>query len=142
MRSKVLRSDLYPDVEACLAELRDPGYRVGIAGNHSLEADADVISLGLPVDVVGSSARWRAEKPSPAFFRRIVHERGYAPAETAYVGDRVDNDIDPAAAAGLVTVFVRRGPWAHLQAGGSVPERASLVVDSLVELPRGLRALA
>ena len=35
--------------------------------------------------------------------------------ELAYVGDRVDNDVLPAAAAGLVAVHVRRGPWGRLQ---------------------------
>jgi len=87
------------------------------------------------VDLVGSSARWGVEKPSPAFFERVVREAGCEPGEVAYVGDRVDNDVVPAAAAGLVAVHVRRGPWGYLQPGA---EQAALRVDSLSELPEAL----
>ena len=55
-------------------------------------------------------------KPDPAFFARIVAELGLPASEIAYVGDRVDNDILPAAAAGLFTVHLRRGPWGIIQA--------------------------
>jgi FMN phosphatase YigB (HAD superfamily) len=36
------------------------------------------------------------------------------PGEIAYVGDRLDNDIAPAAQAGLFTVWMRRGPWGYI----------------------------
>jgi FMN phosphatase YigB (HAD superfamily) len=59
------------------------------------------------------------------------------PSEVAYVGDRVDNDVLPALAAGLVAVHVRRGPWGLLQeTPDSVP-----VIDSLAELARTLASL-
>jgi FMN phosphatase YigB (HAD superfamily) len=53
------------------------------------------------------------------------------------VGDRVDNDVLPAAAAGLRSVWIRRGPWGHIQA---VPAafQPSLVIDTLAELPAGI----
>ena len=56
------------------------------------------------------------EKPSADFFNRIIAECGCAPGEIAYVGDRLDNDIRPALAAGMVAVFVRRGPWGYIHA--------------------------
>ena len=43
-------------------------------------------------------------KPAPAFFERLVAEAGFEPREVAYVGDRIDNDMEPAAAAGLVAI--------------------------------------
>ena len=55
-----------------------------------------------------------------------------APPEVAYVGDRVDNDVLPAAAAGLVAVHVRRGPWGRLQ---TIPPAAALGLDDLASLP-------
>jgi FMN phosphatase YigB (HAD superfamily) len=64
----------------------------------------------------------------------MLSEACCGPRELAYVGDRVDNDIVPALAAGLVAVHVRRGPWGRLQ---QAPPEAS-VVDSLAELPRAL----
>ncbi|MGH9098837.1 MAG: HAD hydrolase-like protein, partial [Acidimicrobiales bacterium] len=36
--------------------------------------------------------------------------------QVAYVGDRLDNDVLPAKAAGMFAVFIRRGPWGHLHA--------------------------
>lgn len=120
--------DFYPDALPCLRELRQRGLRVGAVGNTLTEAE-DL--LRDDVDLVGSSARWGVEKPAAAFFERIVSECGVAPQEIAYVGDRVDNDIEPALAAGMAAVHVRRGPWGHLH---EPPQRA-LRVSSLVELP-------
>ena len=71
------------------------------------------------------------EKPAPAFFERIVEEAGCGPEQIAYVGDRVDNDVEPALAAGMVAVHVRRGPWGHLHE----PPAAALRVSSLDQLP-------
>jgi hypothetical protein len=39
----------------------------------------------------------------------------------------------------MVAVFVRRGPWGHLQADWPDAERADLRLDSLAELPDALR---
>ena len=59
---------------------------------------------------------WGLSKPDPAFFARIADELALPPEEIAYVGDRVDYDILPAAAAGMFTVHLRRGPWGVIQA--------------------------
>jgi HAD superfamily hydrolase (TIGR01662 family) len=123
--------DFYPDALPCLAELRAQGLFVGIAGNQSHELEAWIRDQGLEVDLVASSARWGVEKPAPAFFARVVSESGFEPSQIAYVGDRVDNDVEPARAAGLVAVHVRRGPWGYLQH----PSAADIRVDSLAELP-------
>ena len=56
------------------------------------------------VDLVGSSARWGVEQPSAEFYTRLLAEGSVAPERIAYVGDRVDNDVLPALAAGLVAV--------------------------------------
>jgi len=128
-------SDLYPDAVSCLQAMRAAGYVVGLAGNQSARLEAWARSVELPVDVIGSSASWGVRKPSPAFFERLVAEAGFEPGEVAYVGDRVDNDVVPSAAAGLVAVWLRRGPWGFLQNGR---DAASLTIDSLGELPAAL----
>jgi FMN phosphatase YigB (HAD superfamily) len=56
----------------------------------------------------------------------------------AHVGERVDNDIVPAADAGLVTVHVRRGPWGVVQAGWPQAARADVRVDDLSAAARAL----
>jgi FMN phosphatase YigB (HAD superfamily) len=69
-----------------------PHIRVGAVGNTGVEVEELLRPL---VDFVGSSARWGVEKPSPAFFARLAEEAGVEPAKIAYVGDRVDNDVEP-----------------------------------------------
>jgi FMN phosphatase YigB (HAD superfamily) len=86
------------------------------------------------VDAVASSASWGAHKPSPEFFARVVDLAGVPAERIAYVGDRVDNDIEPALAAGLRAVHVRRGPWDHLQ----TPPEDAIRIESLDELPGAL----
>lgn len=133
------RDDLYPDALPCLLAMRSAGYRVGIAGNQSAALEAWARSEQLPVDVIGSSAGWGVRKPSAAFFERVVAEAGCPASDVAYVGDRVDNDVEPAAACGLVSVWIRRGPWGWLQRGG---DRAALRIESLAELPEALSRLS
>jgi FMN phosphatase YigB (HAD superfamily) len=124
-------SDFYPDALACLARLRGGGYLVGMAGNTPASTEA---ILEPYADFVGSSARWGAEKPSPAFFDAVVAECRRPAREIAYVGDRVDNDVAPALAAGLTAVHIRRGPWGHLE--DTPPE--ALAIAGLENLPAAL----
>jgi HAD superfamily hydrolase (TIGR01662 family) len=133
-------ADLYPDVRPSLAALAAAGFRLGVAGNQPARAGPALERLDLPVEVIGISATWGVTKPDPAFFERIATELALAPAEIAYVGDRVDNDIEPAVRAGLRAIWIRRGPWAWVQAGRGVPAAAAAAVDSLVELPALLAA--
>ncbi|MCP9488043.1 MAG: HAD family hydrolase [Gaiellaceae bacterium MAG52_C11] len=130
--------DFYPDAFPCLVELRRRGFRLGIAGNQPGAAESFLREAGLDVDWIGSSASWGVEKPSPEFFARILSTAGCDAAELAYVGDRVDNDVVPAADAGFVAVFLRRGPWGFLQAEWPEVSRAHVSLDSLVDLPQAL----
>jgi FMN phosphatase YigB (HAD superfamily) len=136
------REDLYPDVEPTLQALSAAGYRLAISGNQPSRAEAILAGLSVPLEFAASSESWGVAKPDPAFFARIVDELGLPPNEVAYVGDRLDNDIRPAAAAGLQAIFVRRGPWAWIQAGRSNPPEAALVVETLAALPAALAGLA
>jgi FMN phosphatase YigB (HAD superfamily) len=136
LREVVYRADsFYPDALPCLEELGRRGYVIGIVGNQTVKLEQWLRAQDVRVDVIGSSASWGVEKPALAFFERVVAEAGYEPRAVAYVGDRVDNDVVPAMAAGLVAVHVRRGPWGYLQRSR---ERATICVDALAELPDAL----
>jgi FMN phosphatase YigB (HAD superfamily) len=141
-RPAVTSADLYPDALACLATLAAAGYAIGIAGNQPTDTEETLRALEVPLALVASSESWAVHKPDPAFFSRIVAELGLPAAEIAYVGDRVDNDIKPAAAAGMVAIFLRRGPWAYVQAGRTNPPEALATIESLEELPGVLDRLA
>ncbi|MDQ1444510.1 MAG: hypothetical protein QOI20_974 [Acidimicrobiaceae bacterium] len=134
-------SDFYPDAVSCLRECKAAGWVVGLAGNQPSSAEKALRRLDLGVDVVAASETWGVEKPSPEFFARMADAAGCAPAEMAYVGDRVDNDVVPARAAGMVSIFVVRGPWGWLQKDWPQAAAASLTVPDLVGLSDKLQRL-
>jgi HAD superfamily hydrolase (TIGR01549 family) len=130
--------DLYPDAIECLQALAAYGYRLGVAANQPSATAGVMARLPVRFDVNGMSDTWGLHKPDPAFFARIAEELSLSPEAIAYVGDRVDNDVRPAAAAGMLAVFVRRGPWGWIHAAGEDPPEADLAVNSLAELPKRL----
>jgi HAD superfamily hydrolase (TIGR01662 family) len=130
--------DLYPDALDCLERVRGLGLRVAIVGNQTEAMEAWAREAALPADVIASSASLGSRKPDPAFFEKVVALVECRATDVAYVGDRVDNDVLPAAAAGLVAVHVRRGPWGRLQ---PTPPEARLGLDDLASLPDALASL-
>ena len=141
-RAAVTIDDLYPDAVDCLRAVAADGYVIGIAANQPTTTEDVLRMLDVPLALAAASESWNVHKPDPAFFRRIAAELNLAPAEIAYVGDRLDNDVRPAAAAGMVAIFIRRGPWAYLQAGRSEAHGAAATIESLEELPGLLRRFA
>ena len=127
--------DLYPDAALCLEELRELGFRIVIAGNQPRRRRDQLASLGLHYDDLVTSEELGAEKPDRGFFARLMQRLELdAPQDLLYVGDRVDNDLVPAAAFGMRICWLRRGPWGHLQ---DLPEdlEPDLVLEGLGELP-------
>ena len=126
--------DLYPDALRAIGALRDAGYRLAIVANQPASRADELRAIGIDVEVMAMSEAMRVGKPEPAFFARTLEMMGSpAAASVAYVGDRVDNDVLPSAAAGMRAVWIRRGPWGVIQ---HLPEglQPSLTVDSLDEL--------
>jgi FMN phosphatase YigB (HAD superfamily) len=141
-RPPVTANDLYPDALPTLKALAGAGYAIGIAGNQPTSTETVLRGLDVPLRLVASSQTWGVEKPDAAFFERISSELGMPPAEIAYVGDRLDNDVLPAVKAGMVAVFIRRGPWGFIQAGQADVAQAAASIDALDELPALLQGLA
>jgi FMN phosphatase YigB (HAD superfamily) len=127
-RVAFLHDEFYPDALACLSRCRTAGLCVGAVGNMAIDHE-DLIRPH--VDFVSSSERLGVEKPSLEFFARICEAAGYRAPDVAYVGDLVHNDIEPALAAGMVAVHIRRGPWGYVQA----PPPEALRIRSLDEIP-------
>lgn len=126
--------DLYPDALRALAALRGAGYRLAIVANQPASRADELRAIGIDAEVMAMSEAMGVGKPEPAFFARMLEMMGDAePSSVAYVGDRVDNDVVPSAAAGMRAVWIRRGPWGVIQRAPDGVE-AALVVDSLDEL--------
>jgi HAD superfamily hydrolase (TIGR01662 family) len=128
--------DLYPDVRPSLAALRDMGLWVGVVGNQTSRAGEILRKLDLPADMVATSEDWGAAKPDQAFFRALIVAAPCDANRIVYVGDRLDNDLQPAKAAGMRTAFIRRGPWGYIwENHPDMATAADWRITSLAELP-------
>ena len=124
--------DLYPDALPALGSLQRAGYHLAVIGNQPAIRDEELRAIGVDPEVMAMSEAMGVSKPDPAFFARALELMGGPdPGDVAYVGDRPDNDVRPAAAAGMRAVWLRRGPWGII--APEAPE-AHLVVGSLAEL--------
>lgn len=121
----------YDDVEGSLGALAERGFTLIAATN----GNADLASHGFMAHVAHhqQAEAVGVSKPDPAFFARAVADAGGRTELALSVGDRVENDVTPALAAGLQAVLLDRGGRAPEI---EVPRIASLqeLVD-LVELP-------
>ena len=126
--------DLYPDAIRAIEGLRSAGHRVAIIANQPASRTDQLRAIGVHAEVLAMSESMGVGKPAPAFFERALELMGSPDAgAVAYVGDRIDNDVRPAAAAGMRPVWLRRGPWGVIQRIGE-GARPALTVDSLDEL--------
>lgn len=130
--------DLYADAKPSLSILKQQGLFVGIAGNQPPTAKAALESFGLDAHLITTSAELGVTKPSADFFRQILDLGGFRPEEAAYVGDRVDNDVIPAQAAGMTAVFIERGPFGRVHARRGDAARADIFVNALLDIPEAL----
>lgn len=128
--------DLYPDVRPALSKLRDMGVWVGIVGNQTLRSGRILRSLDLPTDFIATSDDWGLEKPGIAFFEKVVEVAPGDADEIVYVGDRIDNDVAPAKAAGMRTAYIQRGPWGWIHRDKpEVTKLSDWKIHDLNELP-------
>lgn len=134
--------DLYLDALPCLRELAADGWQVVVGGNQPATFQVLVEALDLPVDLVVSSETLGAAKPSPEFFVRAAARACALPAQCVSVGDRVDNDVEPALGLGMAAVHLVRGPWGMLSRDDpALQHPRAHQLDGLAELPSLLRSL-
>ncbi|CAL9427972.1 Phosphoglycolate phosphatase [Nocardiopsis dassonvillei] len=128
--------DLYPDVRPAFEAMRRGGLSLVVAGNQPPEAGPALEAMGLGVDGIGISDLWGVKKPQPEFFDRVLDlasltRPGITAGEILYVGDRVDNDVLPARAAGMATALLRRGIYGYRHAASPEAAQADLLADDL-----------
>jgi putative hydrolase of the HAD superfamily len=118
----------YPDVLPALGDLRERGITLVVASNWDCSLPDWLGPAGITdlVDGVVTSAEVGAPKPHPRVFERALAIAAVAPFEALHVGDKVDNDVEGAAAAGVRALLVQRD--------GQSPAGVE-AVRSLSELP-------
>lgn len=63
--------------------------------------------------VILSSAEEGVAKPDLEIFRRALERAECIPENAYMIGDRLDNDIVPAAKVGMFTIWVKQGTFAY-----------------------------
>jgi FMN phosphatase YigB (HAD superfamily) len=131
----------FPEVPAVLRELRRAGLRLVVVSNWDASLPDTLASLGLleALDGVVTSAACGAAKPDPAIFTEGLQLAGVAPEEAIHLGDRADEDVAGAFAAGIEPVLVERDRGARERDRGARESPAGCrgvrTVGSLAELP-------
>ena len=120
-----------------MAALIDRGYKLGIIANQKLGTEKRLESWGLCQDfeVIAASAEIGYAKPDKEIFEKALELAKCTAAESVMVGDRLDNDIIPAKAIGMKTVWVKNG-LAQYQGAELGEGVADYQIDSLSELLR------
>ncbi len=82
--------------------------RLGLIANQPEECARSLQRRGLwkKFSVHGISDVVRLAKPDPAFFQWALRESGARPERSVMIGDRVDNDMAPAKALGMTTMWM------------------------------------
>ena len=101
----------YSDAHSTLAALVDKGYKLGIIANQKLGTEERLESWGLRqyFEVIAASAEIGYAKPDKEIFEKALELAKCTAAESVMVGDRLDNDIIPAKAIGMKTIWVKNG---------------------------------
>jgi putative hydrolase of the HAD superfamily len=105
-----LRFRPYPEVPEVLAALHGRGLRLVVVSNWDASLHDRLAGDGLAACLTGivSSAEVGASKPAPDAFARALSLADVAPEEAVHVGDRVEEDVEGARAAGIVPVLIVR----------------------------------
>ncbi len=125
---------LYADTIECLKKLQGH-YKLGIIANQSLGSKERLEKYGILgyIDVVVASAEEGVAKPDKRIFEIALERAKCKPEEAAMVGDRLDNDIMPANAIGMYTIWIKQGNWKDACPREEL-EQPDMTVESLTAL--------
>ena len=125
---------LYDDAAKCL-EVLSQSYKIGIIANQSLGTRERLEQHGILqyIDLVIASAEEGVAKPDKRIFEIALERSNCKPENAVMIGDRIDNDIIPANALGMHTIWLRQGFGKYWVVTEEM-ERADCTVDSLTEL--------
>jgi len=125
----------YADAKDTLASLSQRGYKLGIIANQKLGTSGRLESWGLReyFDIIVASAEIGYAKPDPRIFAKALELADCPAKQCVMVGDRLDNDMRPAKAIGMTTVWIKNGlaQYQSAQLGAGV---ADYSVERLSEL--------
>ena len=121
----------YPDSAPVLCELRSRGVALAICSNWDWHLHEAIEAAGLTglVDVVISSAWVGARKPHPRIYERTLAELDVPAADTIFVGDTWNCDVEGPQAMGMQPVYIRRP---HMGVDYTAPADGAPSVEDLL----------
>lgn len=136
------RDSLQPDVRQALGVMAGR-YRLGVLANQQAWIRDTMARDGIDgfFEIWAVSEEVGAEKPDPAIFRHALEAAGAPAGRCAMVGDRLDNDIEPAMEQGMRGVWLLRGE-APDEPTAEQLRRVDVAVPTLAELPDALDGLS
>ncbi len=107
---RALRFRVYDDVAPALSSWRAHGLALVVASNWDVSLHEVLASLGVRpmLDGIVTSAEVGVRKPAPPVFERALALAAVPPSEALHVGDRLQEDVEGARAAGLRAILLRR----------------------------------
>lgn len=108
---KVRHLRAYRDVKASLQKLKDMGFNLAIISDGvAVKQFEKLIRMDIVnyFDYVFISDEIGIKKPNPDVFKYCIEKMRIPPSEIIYVGDRLDNDIQPANEVGMHSVLIHR----------------------------------
>lgn len=125
----------YAEAQSVLTQLTVKGYRLGVIANQSPGTKDRLSNWGLLqyFDVVLASAEEGISKPDLEIFHRALTAAKCLPENAVMIGDRLDNDIAPAKAVGMKTVWIKQS-LGGLASVHHQNEQADHEIDNLSEL--------
>lgn len=103
------RLNVYAGVEDTLRQLNEAGYRLGILSNAQtafVEMEAGHLFKYFEDGLIFISSEHNLKKPSEQFYEKLLRTAGVSAEEAVMVGNSFEDDIRPAQALGLHTVYV------------------------------------
>ncbi|RIL89944.1 HAD family hydrolase [Staphylococcus chromogenes] len=98
------------DTHYTLQKLTEAGYKIGVIANgKSNIKHYRIYALGIEdyVNHLSTSETVGFRKPHPRIYEDILEKLNVAPSEVIYVGDDALNDVAPARAMGMVSIWYR-----------------------------------
>lgn len=125
---------LYPGTKEVL-QILSKKYHLGVIANQNPGTRERLRSWGIEqyFDVIAASAEEGCSKPDFKLFQIALERAGCRPQEAVMIGDRLDNDIEPAKKLGMKTIRISQGNSRYQKV--LTPEReADATIESIAEL--------
>ena len=108
----IRKSELYPDTESVLKQLKNKNIKIGVLSNTAYGADKEYLLAGTPdlmqyFDVVLTSTEVGFRKPHTKGFLRLIGELKVNAADCLFIGDE-PVDVIGANKAGMISVLINR----------------------------------